>query len=390
MTLREKLRGTGGGAADAQQRVFEKFGVIDNPFPPAGQPSGHPHFETRADEKIVAAVGQFERDGHPSQVIVVEGTQGVGKTNLLFHYEKELEDLYRDNAKFWIIRYYPDPEPSFEAIVRRVFQELGASHLAEIGQALAAADEPTRTTVLGHARSQEMRNMLQSLALSVAATNPDEEFAIKETSELALDWLVGLRLLKKHTEALGVQFRLDTVESKTQALRDIVFVSDALGLINGIFLLLDELEKQDYSLSKTPILLYLSAIRALIDALPRHLFLVLALTPDARQRYFAMLPAIAGRLQNIVELKPLESKEDALNLFRFYLAEAERRARELGSEKGWAKGNTPLITDSEAAAIFEDASAQAKEQGTPGVRQRAFLNLLNKRAEDRLAPLFAT
>ena len=41
-----------------------------------------------------------------------------------------------------------------------------------------------------------------------------------------------------------MDYRLDTVESRTQALRDIVYVSERLGLLKGILLLLDELEKQ--------------------------------------------------------------------------------------------------------------------------------------------------
>ena len=99
----------------------------------------------------------------------------------------------------------------------------------------------------------------------------------------------GLRVLNRHRDLLGVKFRLDTVESKTQAFRDIVYVSVELKILRGIFLLLDELEKQDYSLSPTPVLRYLSAIRALIDALPTNLFLMMALTPEARRRYFTML-----------------------------------------------------------------------------------------------------
>ncbi|MEZ5585369.1 MAG: hypothetical protein R3F37_23830 [Candidatus Competibacteraceae bacterium] len=45
---------------------------------------------------------------------------------------------------------------------------------------------------------------------------------------------------------------------------------------------------------------YLSALRALIDALTKYLFLMIALTPDALQRYQETLPALKGRLANVV------------------------------------------------------------------------------------------
>ena len=124
-----------------------------------------------------------------------------------------------------------------------------------------------------------------------------------------------------------MSFRLDTVESRTQALRDIVYVSEGLGLLKGILLLLDELEKQDYSLSKTPVLRFLSAIRALVDALPQCLFLILAMTGQARRRYFAMLPALAGRLQDTMTLQPINDLDGVGKLYEFYTVQARRSAR---------------------------------------------------------------
>lgn len=95
-----------------------------------------------------------------------------------------------------------------------------------------------------------------------------------------------------------------------QALRDLIYVSERLRLLEGIVLLIDELEKQDYSHSKPLALRFLLSIRALIDALPERLFLMLAMTPQARTRYLAMLPAMASRLQDTIVLTPLRSEAD--------------------------------------------------------------------------------
>ena len=81
MSLRERMQRTD---SEARQRtLYRKYGVIDNPFPSAGQPSGHPRLEDAIDDKVVDRFQQFEEGGHASQVITIEGTQGVGKTNLL-------------------------------------------------------------------------------------------------------------------------------------------------------------------------------------------------------------------------------------------------------------------------------------------------------------------
>jgi hypothetical protein len=328
---------------------------------------------TKAEETINDAVVVFHRD-RTSQVLLVEGTQGVGKTNLLSFFQGELQDAYQDDKAFYIIRYYPDPEQTFDGIIRRLFQELGAGHLCRIASKLASLGGQAREKIIEQASGHEMRLVLHSLAREERSAGG----TIEETNEsvlLALDWLVGMRVFKRHRELLGVQFRLDTVESKTQALRDLVFCSSNLDLLKGIFLLLDELEKQDYSVSKVLVLRYLSAIRALIDSLPKHLFLLVALTKSARRRYFEMLPAFAGRLQNIVSLEA-----------KFYTNRAIEETRGDVRAAGVA-GTRPIVTDAEVRDIFRKLYELSSEKGLEGVSHRDYLNALFLLAESKISSL---
>ena len=191
----------------------------------------------------------------------------------------------------------------------RLFQELSTDHLIKL--AAKISENPGLIDVV---RSQDMRSALHRLV----ATEDKQDVA-----KLMMEWLLGFRLLKIHRETLDVQFRLDTVESKTSALRDLVLVSSESNILKGIFLLLDELEKQDGVLGPTAVVRYLSAMRAIIDALPNHLFMMIAVTPDAMRRYSVALPAFRSRLQNQITLAPLASFEDAEALARFYLGAAQ-------------------------------------------------------------------
>jgi len=375
MSLVDRLKaGTRERGSSLRKELYEKYGIARNPFPPAGEPSDHPHKETAAEEQIIAGIKTFERD-HTSQVFLIEGTQGVGKTNLLNYFQSELQAYYDHSDAFYIIRYYPDPEASFDGIIRRLFQEFHqVGLLAKIANELAEQTAVKRQEVIDTAFSHEVRLVLAKLA--AAATESEEQ--LSSVCELAFEWLTGLRVLNKHRDALGIHFRLDSVESKTQALRDLVFCSSRLELFNGIFLLLDELEKQDYSLSKTVVLRFLSAIRALIDALPRHLFLLVALTIEARRRYFSMLPALAGRLQNVVELKPIKSADEALEIAHFYVDEARKRAvQDLGMPSNKKSGALPLLKDSVIKELFQQSLSRASERAQEGVTQRDFLNALH-------------
>ena len=374
MSLRERMRGI---ESDAGMRNrFRKYGVLTNPFPAAGQPVGHPRREDEVDDLVADRVRQFEAPGRPSQVVTVEGTQGVGKTNLLNYYEEQFRDYYQEDEAFYIIRYYPDPEPTFDSLLRKVFQNLDERHFADIGRQLAQSDVGERNRAKEIARGYEVRIVLNSLEQAGA-----NEELITERARLALEWFVGLRVLNRHREELGVSFRLDTVESRTQALRDIIYVSEELGLLKGILLLLDELEKQDYSQSKTRVLRFLSAIRALIDALPRCLFLMLAMTPQARLRYFAMLPALAGRLQDRIELTSLGSLAEAQDLGAFYLQNAREAVRSHPQMTDVEPGAMPFPPADRASVLFQELVRQSEERGTEGVTQRDFLHRLHEEWE---------
>jgi hypothetical protein len=248
MSLRDRLIKADKAATGGSKELFQRFGVLGNPFPASSQTTNNPHMVGEADLTIDDKVETFIRD-HTSQVVVVEGTQGTGKTNYLNHYEKEIADVASDLSGFYVVRYLADPEASFEGTVRRLIQELGTEHMIKLAEALA--DDPS---AINQARSVELRSALRRLSTA-------QEDDIDETAHAFIDWMLGMRLLKSHRQLLRVNFRLDTVEAKTAALRDIIVVSSAVGTLNGVFLLLDELEKQDGILSATAIVRYLSALR---------------------------------------------------------------------------------------------------------------------------------
>ena len=359
---------------DPRKLLYEEYGVLRNPFPSAAQTSGHPRMLTEADDQIVAQILQFYSDGeHKSHVIAVTAGQGIGKTNLLNFYERELRDAFEPEGYF-IIRYIPDPEPSFDPLIRTIFDALGEDHLKDLANALAKQQKDEDVEFcLKDLRSEDMKRMLHSLCQAARNGQPE----INEVAKLAQEWLLGLRVYKAHRDGLKIRYRLDTVESKTRALRDLVVCSYSTGKLQGIFLLLDELEKQDVSLSKTMVVRYLFAIRALIDALPRNLFLMMALTTDALERYSEMIPALQGRLANEVQLRPLKNSGEAVGLYRFYHNKARDSAREEAPES-WRAGSSDIVSADVVHTVFQQLYASSTIEG---VRQRDFLNRLHQRAQ---------
>lgn len=352
--------------------LYRKFGVLSNPFPSAGQTSGHPHMSTEADKQVDAAVKTFYSD-RKSHVISITASQGIGKTNLLNAYENALREKLSPHG-FFVIRYVPDPEPFFDPLIRSIFENLGEEYLRRSIDALAKEKQKIGDIdkLLEFVRMSEIKTMLKAL-LEVKS-----EEKLNERISLAYQWLLGLPVRKNHHTELGVNFRLDTVEAKTRALRDIVYLGSQMKTLEGIFILLDELEKQDFSLSKTIVLRYLSALRALIDALPKYLFLMVALTTDALNRYREMLPAIRGRLANEVPLSPIRNDEEAVKLFQFYLESAKREAIKSVRDQKLHAGNDVLLRENDARLVFYRLLEQ--RTNIQGVRQRDYLNALYEEA----------
>ena len=346
----------------AAEKLYAKFGFVANPFPASNQTSTNPHRPIDADYEVERRIVTFLRDSK-SQVVVVQGTQGVGKTNFLNHFESEIRSVLQDLSGYYMVRYLADPEASFEGTTRRLFEELGTEHLERLAKRLQKDSAPIQ-----EARSHDMQIALRQITESPSET----------AFELMMHWLLGLRVLKVHRTELGVQFRLDTVESKTAALRDLIQVSAKAGVLKGIFLLLDELEKQDGVLGPTAVVRYLSAVRSIVDALPERLFLMLGLTPDALLRYSTALPALRGRLQNQITLEPLQTAQEALDLAGFYLNSARRAARYQFDEEG---GTEKVITEEQARECFELLARRTERLGDLGVRQREYLHELHDLAE---------
>jgi hypothetical protein len=378
----DKLGLVSASNGDPKAELFRRFGVTGNPFPPAGQPSGHPHLDIGADAEIIARLRSFLADQH-SQVIVVSGEQGVGKTNLLSHYDTELRKLASSRRHGnYIVHYYSDPEPSFDGVLRRLLQELGESYFANVARRMEGKTPAELASIYDRTRNRDLQAVLRTLA---KAETTGESNQLKAAAQAAFEWVTGSRLLKLHRELLGVYYRLDTLESKTQVLRDLMEVGDHLGIVRGVLLLLDELEKQGYTTSKTAILRFLLAIRALIDALPRHLFLLVALTPTAKNRYFQMLPAVQSRMQKEVRIESFAAWSNAETLYQFYMSKARESARiELPNE---IPGEEQVLTLKEAHGEFDRQFGRAAQRGAEGVTPRDLLEGWHARTQEKIAAI---
>ncbi|MCW7073186.1 MAG: hypothetical protein OCU20_04730 [Methanophagales archaeon] len=90
-----------------------------------------------------------------------------------------------------------------------------------------------------------------------------------------------------------------------------------------------------------------------------------------------MLPALKGRLANEVQLSPIRDEEEALKYWRFYNDEARKAAKDEAEARGWQCGEEHIVAEAEVRKVF---AKQRKLSSIEGIRQRDFLNELNRLA----------
>ena len=112
---------------------------------------------------------------------------------------------------------------------------------------------------------------------------------------------------------------------------------------------------------------------------------MIAITPDALERYSYALPALRSRLENRVVLSPLTDVDEAVDLAQFYVEESRKNARRSRSEEG---GSEPIVRRKDIEAIYWKLD-QSSKSGNTGVRQREFLHDLHRHAEGVIRDLQA-
>ena len=97
-----------------------------------------------------------------------------------------------------------------------------------------------------------------------------------------------------------------------------------------------------------------------------------------------MLPALAGRLQDILEIRPLDRFEQAEALCDFYIDKERAAARALPPHGSVEQGRSPLFSQDELRDTFRSLMATAADHGDEGVTPRNLLHALyeawNKKA----------
>lgn len=307
------------GAEPQELNPYEKYFLLENPFPGHGETSSD--VCTDQDElkkEFVYSLKNFSTD---AKRLRINGESGAGKTNILRYFEK-LTNEARRNKRIENIHpiYVFAPGESYSDIHGQIIDKLSELFLGDLFEQLKS--NPKKIDTL----SEDIRPASELLAVIKTLVEPNSLFTIYSERERHKDalirWLKGQKLSaadKKLLTRIGEK-PISDITSLSLAIRFLSGLLDVLkelGLCDGIVLLFDEFEEIFEGLSRPRQSRYAQDLRHLFDTLKESVFFVTATTPNPRD--LAQYPAIERRLGNAAALQPINSLELAVEYVSDYL-----------------------------------------------------------------------
>lgn len=320
---------------------YEDFYLLSNPFPSVGEFYGVCVDQKEVKGEFTRVLREFNLDTQ-RQIMMMVGTTGAGKTNLLRFLEQTL--------KRW---QEPNPENKAITDLFTVYVEQTQGNYLEIHRQIVSQFAAMFfTKFFSEVRKNKIN--LSKLTIDLAGTNPDliralVQIAQRDSGQLSLEdvstqtfltlepqsyrildnWLQGVKLPAADKKLLG-NISADVGKSSTVAIKflsDLVKVFLHVKIFKGVIIFIDELEEIFSGLTPTSQAQYAQDLRNLFDSHPKGVVFVVATSPIT-ERLQNVSPALERRLGKGVQIAPISDEDTALEYAREYIKWGRRKFEE--------------------------------------------------------------
>lgn len=302
------------GAEPQELNPYEKYFLLENPFPGHGETSSD--VCTDQDELKKEFVYSLKNFSSDAKRLRINGESGAGKTNILRYFEKLTNEARRNKR---IENLYPiyvsAPGEIYDDIHGQIIDRLSELFLGDLFELLKS--DPKKIDTL----SKNIRSASEFLDVIKTLVKPNLFIIYGERHKDALiRWLKGQKLPAADKKLLTGEKPISDITSPSLAMRflnGLLAVLKELNLCDGIILLFDEFEEIFEGLTRSRQSRYAQNLRHLFDTLTKSVFFVTATIPNPRD--LAQYPAIERRLGNAVVLQPIDSPKLAVKYVSDYL-----------------------------------------------------------------------
>lgn len=299
------------------------FSLLSNPFPDVGQfIPGICVNQDKIKREFVRTLLEFYQDERSRRMIIL-GSTGAGKSNLLRFFEQELREWHEPSPGKQTITdlftfFVDQPQGGYFEIHRKIISELGAMFFTRFFESVQCGKvslAKLSTEISGI--SPELIRVLESMA-----SDGSRQLSLwPEPRSLRLleEWLQGAKLPAAEKKQLG-GVSVEVGKSTTIAIKflaDLVKVFRYAKLFRGLIVLFDEFENILSGLSLTRQVQYAQDLRNLFDSLDEGIVFVIATAPVSNNLQ-RISPALYRRLGEGVPIEPIQDEEVALAYARAY------------------------------------------------------------------------
>ncbi len=302
---------------------YVNFFLLSNPFPDVGQ--FIPSICVNQDEikrEFVRTLREFYQD-EQSRRLMILGSTGAGKTNLLKFFKQELEEWHQPAPGKQAITdlftiFVDQPQGGYFEVHRKIISELATMFFTRFFEAVQCGKVsltklPTEISGI----SPELIRILDSMA-----SNGSHQLSLwPEPRSLRTleEWLQGTKLSAAEKKQLG-GVSVEVGKSSTIAIKflvDLVKIFRYAELFRGLIVLFDEFENILSGLSLTRQVQYAQDLRNLFDSLADSVVFVIGTAPVSSNLQ-RISPALYRRLGEGVPVEPIQDEKAALAYARAY------------------------------------------------------------------------
>ena len=326
-------------AEPEEPNPYEQYFLLENPFPGYGETDFNVCSDQDAIKKeFVQILGNFSSE---TKRLRINGENGAGKTNILRYFERLTNEARRSKLieNFYPIYVYA-PGGSYFDIHGQIVDKLEQTFLGDLFNRLRSNPNQIDKLLSKIKPANELLMVVKAITQPTAMSFFPQEERQKDTF---IRWLKGQKLpaVDKKLLAYDGSSPID-ITSSSLAMRflyGLLVVLKELDLCDGLVLLFDEFEEIFEGLTRSHQSRYAQDLRHLFDTLKESVFFVIATVPEPRD--LAQYPAIERRVDNTVELQPIDSLElareyvlDYLNNERDkYIADSDMPEEQLEEER---------------------------------------------------------
>lgn len=394
-------------ARQADERFWQQYGLPHNPFPPNRTIVAEILYDQQQAMKRFAGVVRELLENAPRRraLAVIAGTGG-GKTHFLRHCQHAFRQTVGDQLhRTFAIAEVQAGSVRVQEIVREILRATKdvclSQHETSLGRALIRGLEAQGADHLADVITyDEFRQAIARLRAAAAQDFIPSDQAGRYGFETLVGlfelWLEGGLLTQTDRKYLGVSTRISTASLAVRALRDVLALARSLGLVEGVFLCLDEVEtvfSSGHGAARYQS--FLQDIRYLYDEAVRNesgyslLILSASTTTGANNLQAASLPAyqrLGFELDTRVDLLPIQGALEARDFAYTYVDYYRRLGEEAGLKARYEARDLLSERDVQDAyqrlAARQPLSARTAEGGVP-VSQASLLEALHRMAEGR-------